>query len=245
MHRLLLQTAHRTAPLPRGPWIMLQKWHDLLFVHWAVPPEKIRPLVPQELELDLRDGQAYVAVAPFWMSGIRARWTPPWPGLSRFAELNVRTYTRYNDIPGVYFFSLDAANRTAVRGARWGYGLPYFFAQMSVNRMGETLRYSSRRLEGPRPAEFLARYRPMSTSRLREPGSLEHFLTERYCLYTVDRGKVFRAYIHHLPWPLQDAEAKIEVNTMAQAAGIVLPESKPLLHFSHLLEVLIWWPERA
>ncbi|HEX7289302.1 MAG TPA: DUF2071 domain-containing protein [Candidatus Angelobacter sp.] len=245
MHPLLRQTAHRTAPLPRRPWIMLQTWHDLLFAHWALTPEKIRPLVPQELELDLRDGRAYVAVAPFWMSGIRARWTPPLPRLSRFAELNVRTYVRYKGIPGVYFFSLDAASRMAVRGARWGYGLPYFFAAMSVQSLGENLRYSSRRLEDPRPAEFLGRYRPISAPRVREAGSLEHFLTERYCLYTVDRGRVSRAYIHHLPGQLQDAEAEIEVNTMAQAAGIELPQSKPLLHFSRLLEVLIWWPERA
>jgi hypothetical protein len=245
MHPLLRHAEHRTAPLPRRPWIMLQTWHDLLFAHWALTPEKIRPLVPKELELDLHEGRAYVAVAPFWMSGIRARWAPPLPGLNRFAELNVRTYVRYNGIPGVYFFSLDAASRMAVRGARWGYGLPYFFAAMSVQSLGEKLRYSSRRLESPRPAEFIASYRPISAPRVRESESLEHFLTERYCLYTVDRGRVSRAYIHHLPWQLQDAEVEIEVNTMAQAAGIELPEGKPLLHFSRVIEVLIWWPERA
>ncbi len=245
MHLLLRQTAHRTAPLPRRPWIMLQTWHDLLFAHWSMPPEKIRPLVPQELELDLHDGQAYVAVAPFWMSGIRARWAPPVPGLHRFAELNLRTYVRYKGIPGVYFFSLDAASRMAVRGARWGYGLPYFFAQMGIKSAGEKLHYSSRRMEGPRPACFEGRYWPVAAPRRREPGSLEHFLTERYCLYTVDGSKVSRAYIHHLPWNLQDADAEIDVNTMAQAAGIALPESKPLLHFSRIIEVLVWWPEGA
>lgn len=245
MHPSLLETGHRTAPLPRRPWIMLQTWHDLLFAHWALPPEKIRSLVPQELELDLRAGKAYVAVAPFWMSGIRARWAPPLPGLHRFAELNVRTYVCYKGIPGVYFFSLDAASRMAVRGARRGYGLPYFFAAMSVKSIGEKLHYSSRRLENPQPAEFAGRYWPVAAPHRFEPESLEHFLTERYCLYTVDGGKVSRAYIHHLPWNLQDAEAEIDVNTMAQAAGIALPESKPLLHFSRILEVLIWWPERA
>jgi uncharacterized protein YqjF (DUF2071 family) len=245
MHPLLLETGHRTAPLPRRPWIMLQTWHDLLFAHWAISPERLRPLVPQELELDLCEGHAYVAVVPFWMSGIRARWAPPLPGLHRFAELNVRTYVRYKGIPGVYFFSLDAASRMAVWGARWGYHLPYFFAAMSVKSIGEKLHYSSRRVERPQPAEFAGRYWPVSASRRREPGSLEHFFTERYCLYTVDGGKVARGYIHHLPWSLQDAEAEIDVNTMAQAAGIVLPETKPLLHFSRMLEVLIWWPEPA
>jgi uncharacterized protein len=248
MHSLLRHTAHRTAPLPRRPWIMLQTWHDLLFAHWALTPEKIRPLVPQELELDLHEGQAYGAVVPFWMSGIRARWTPPLPGLSRFAELNVRTYVRRQGIPGVYFFSLDAASRMAVRGARWGYGLPYFFARMSIEdakKSAGMFHYTSRRLEDPRPAEFVGSYRAISAPRTSQPGSLEHFFTERYCLYTVDRARVSRGYIHHLPWQLQNAEAEIEVNTMAQAAGIKLPKSKPLLHFSRLLEVLIWWPERA
>jgi uncharacterized protein len=231
--------------MPRNPWIMAKKWHDLLFAHWAMSPEKIRALVPQELELDLRDGQAYVGVVPFWMSGIRGRCAPPLPGLSSFPELNVRTYVIYNSIPGVYFFSLDAASRLAVRGARWGYKLPYFFAAMSIKSLGEKLEYSSRRLEDPRPAEFAGKYWPVGPSRQRQPGSLEHFVSERYCLYTVDRGKVFRTYIHHLPWPLQDAEAEIELNIMAQASGIALPETKPLLHFARLLEVLVWWPERA
>ncbi|HET7872533.1 MAG TPA: DUF2071 domain-containing protein [Terriglobales bacterium] len=245
MHPLLLETSHRTAPMPGGPWVMAQTWHDLLFAHWAMPPDRVRSLVPQELELDLRDGQAYMGVVPFWMSGIRARFAPPLPGLSRFPELNVRTYVIYNGVPGVYFFSLDAANRVAVRGARWGYNLPYFYAAMSVKSMGEKLHYSSRRLEDPRPAEFAGSYWPVSPTRQREPGSLEHFVSERYCLYTVDRGRVFHTYIHHLPWPLQDAEADIEVNTMAQAAGITLPQAKPVLHFARFMEVLAWWPERA
>ena len=224
---------------------MKQTWHDLLFAHWAVAPETVRPLVPAPLELDLFGGQAYVAVVPFWMSGIRGRWAPPLPGLSRFPELNVRTYVRYGDVPGVYFWSLDAANQVAVWSARAWYGLPYFHAEMSIKSLGENFEYSSRRFEDPRPAEFHGRYRPIAPPRRREPGSVEHFLTERYCLYTVRNGQVARAYIHHLPWPLQDAVAEIESNTMAQAAGITLPDSRPLLHFARELEVLVWWPQRA
>lgn len=245
MHPLLDHTAHRTAPLPDKPWIMIQNWHDLLFAHWALPPEQVRKLVPQRLELDLFDGKAYVAVTPFWMTGVRPRGIPAIPGMNRFPELNVRTYVRYGDIPGVYFFSLDAGNRIAVKGARWGYRLPYFFAEMSIKSAGTRLEYSARRMEDPRPAEFAGRYLPISAPRQREKSTLEHFLTERYCLYTVNAGAVYRAYIHHLPWPLQDAEAEIETNTMAHAAGLELPPEKPLLHFSRTLEVLIWWPERA
>jgi uncharacterized protein YqjF (DUF2071 family) len=225
--------------------MMLQRWHDLLFAHWALPAERVRLLVPAQLELDLFEGKAYVAVAPFHMSGIRARFLPPLPGLSRFPELNVRTYVRYENVPGVYFFSLDAANLPAVWGARIGYGLPYFHAEMSVNSKAQQIEYRSRRLQDSRPAEFRGSYWPVSEPTRREKSALEYFLTERYCLYAIRRGKVFRSHIHHLPWPLQEAEAKIEVNTMAQAAGIMLPDSQPLLHFSRFLEVLIWWPQKC
>lgn len=245
MHPLLRQTAHRPFPLPRASWIMVQQWHDLLFAHWALAPEHIRHLVPSELELDLFAGQAYVAVAPFQMSGIRARGLPPVPGLSRFPELNVRTYVRYRNVPGVYFFSLDAGNLLAVWGARAGYGLPYFHARMSVKSSAPQTEYSSRRLQNPRPAEFRGRYWPTSEPRQRIKSSIEYFLTERYCLYVVRSGRVLRAVIHHLPWPLQEAEAEISVNTMAQAAGIELPDTKPLLHFSRFLKVLIWWPDKC
>jgi len=229
--------------MPDGPWVMAQNWHDLLFAHWAMPAEKIRPLVPKDLTLDIYEEQAYVAVAPFWMSGVRPRFSPPLPGLSTFPEMNVRTYVSYKNIPGVYFFSLDAGSRLAVRAARWSYHLPYYFAEMSIKGLGPKFEYSSSRLDNPRPAEFRGRYWPTSSPRARGKDSLEHFMTERYCLYTTRNQKLYRAYIHHLPWALQDAEAEIEVNTVAQAAGIELPASKPLLHFARTLEVLIWLPQ--
>ncbi|HLY92351.1 MAG TPA: DUF2071 domain-containing protein [Candidatus Angelobacter sp.] len=246
MHPLLRQTEHRPIPMPSGQWIMKQNWHDLLFAHWALTPEQIRPLVPRELELDLWEGSAYVAVAPFWMSGVRARMMPPLPLVRKFCELNVRTYVRYKGIPGVFFFSLDAGSFPAVMGARAFYKLPYFHAAMLIRSDGREFQYSSRRLQEPRPAEFHARYRPMSEPRIREKGSIEHFLTERYCLYTVHAGTVLRAYIHHAPWPLQNAEAEFKINTVAAADGVELPETGPaLLHYAKFLEVLVWWPERA
>ena len=224
---------------------MLQRWRDLLFAHWALPPDQLRAVVPRELELDLWDGKSYVAVTPFWMTGVRPRGFPPPPRLSTFAEINVRTYVKYRGIPGVYFFSLDAGSRIAVWGARTFYHLPYYFAAMSVRGDGEKFAYSSMRLEGPRPAEFHGQYWPTSPTRRREKGTLEYFLAERYCLYTAHRGTVLRAYIHHVPWPLQDANAEIETNTVALADEIELPATKPLLHYSRDLEVLIWWPEPA
>jgi len=217
---------------------MEQKWHDLLFAHWPVAAAAMRELVPRQLQLDVYDGTCWVGVVPFWMSGVRARGTPPLPGVSRFAELNVRTYVTFGGKAGVYFFSLDAASRLAVKAARAFYHLPYFFADMKVESAGAHILYSSIRCGSN--AEFRGRYGPVGPVVVRAPGTLEHWLTERYCLYTVHRGRVWRGEIHHSPWPLQDAFAEIELNTMADVAGIALPDTKPLLHFSGYQDVLIW-----
>jgi len=222
---------------------MRQTWRDLLFAHWPVPYEQLRALVPSELELDTYDGRCWVAVAPFHMSGIRGRYMPPIPGGSALAELNVRTYVSYDSKPGVYFFSLDAASRLAVWSARAFYKLPYFFSRMSVEQREGWFHYKARRTESP--GEFRGRYRPVKPVEWRAPGSIEHWLTERYCLYTVSSGKVFRCEIHHERWPLQDAEAEIQVNTLAPAAGLTLPSDTPLLHFSKELNVLIWPLKKA
>jgi uncharacterized protein len=243
MHELLRFVEHRPFPLPTGPWAIRQTWNDLLFAHWPLAPEAIRPLVPETLQLDLHDGRAWVAVTPFHMTGIRGRALPYFPGLSAFPELNVRTYVTFKGVRGVYFFSLDAARRVAVWGARATFFLPYFFADMSSQIEGNDVQYHSRRVASS--AEFQGRYRPVSSPRHNLPGDLGHFLTERYCLYAVRQREVFRADIHHLPWFLQNAEAEIQQNTMAEAAGIHLPAAGPLLHFSKKLDVLVWWPEKV
>jgi uncharacterized protein YqjF (DUF2071 family) len=216
---------------------MEQIWNDLLFAHWPVPAESLRPLVPAALQLESFDGQCWVAVTPFHMTGVRPRGVPPLAGLSRFPELNVRTYVRFADKGGVYFFSLDAARRLAVWSARLLYRLPYFHARMAVEEDQGWIRYRSRRASG---AEFRGKYRPIAPVQLNSAGTLEQWLTERYCLYTTSGSSVYRAEIHHRPWPLQDAAAEIESNTMAAAAGITLPGSRPLLHFSKRLQVLVW-----
>ena len=239
MHPLLTVTAHRPWPLPRGPWIMTQTWHELLFAHWPLPPQVLRPLVPAQLPLDAYEGQCWLAVTPFHMSDVRPRGLPAIPGFSSLPELNVRTYVKLGEKPGVYFFSLDAGTLSAVFAARSFYRLPYYYARMKVDVTPEEIGcHSLRRV--PANAEFRARYRPAGPFQLRAAGSLEHWLTERYCLYTTTGRSVFRAEIHHLPWPLQDAEGEIQVNTMAAAAGITLPGVTPLLHFSRKLDVLVW-----
>src|SRR3984957_13139256 len=227
---ILQSTAHRPWPLPSGPWIMKQIWHDLLFAHWPVSVAAILPLVPEQLTLDTFDGECWVGVVPFRMSGIRARGLPPIPGLSRFPELNVRTYVTYAGKPGVYFFSLDAASLPAVWAARIFYHLPYFQAAMICTQIDGNILYHSRRLRGA--AVLRASYRATSDVRLSEKSSIKHWFTERYCLYTVHDAQVFRGEIHHPPWPLQDAQANFEMNTVAAAAKIPLPASPPLLHFA-------------
>jgi uncharacterized protein YqjF (DUF2071 family) len=238
MHPALRSVAHRPWPLPAGPWVMTQTWHDLLFVHWPIPVDGMRALVPAQLEVDPWQGQCWIGVVPFWMSGVRVRGLLGVPGATRFPELNVRTYVTHGGKPGVYFFSLDAASSLAVKAARTFYHLPYFHAQMRTERRGDEISYSSVRNRGD--SEFVARYQPVAPVELRRQGTIEHWLSERYCLYTVHHGVVYRGEVHHEPWPLQDAEAHIERNTMAAAAGFDLPNTSPLLHFARRLDVLIW-----
>jgi uncharacterized protein len=235
---ILRNVAHRPWPLPSGAWVMRQDWHDLLFAHWPIAPDRMRRLVPAELTLDTFEGNCWVGVIPFHMSGIRGRGLPPVLGLSSFPELNVRTYVTVGAKPGVYFFSLDAASAPAVWAARRFYHLPYFRARMRADIRQNEVRYSSSRLG--EPAEFRARYRPTGRIEMNQQESIGRWLTERYCLYTVVDGQVFRGEIHHAPWPLQAAAAEIQENTMAAAAGISLPSHPPLLHFAKRLEVLIW-----
>jgi uncharacterized protein len=237
-------TAHRPWLLPARPWVMGQSWCDLLFAHWPVPADQVRAHVPPALELDLYDGEAWVSVTPFEVRGTRLRGVLPPPLLSRFPELNVRTYVTLGGRPGVYFFSLDAGNPAAVAGARLIH-LSYFYAWMGVRRRGDEVAYASRRL-GPAPlgARFRGRYRPVGRPYEPAPGSLAYFLTERYCLYTVDRrGEVGRLEIHHPPWPLQDAEAEIELNTMTAPVGLALPDVAPRLHYVGRQDMVAWLPQ--
>jgi uncharacterized protein YqjF (DUF2071 family) len=173
----LRETGHRPWPLPGRPWLMGQTWYDLLFAHWALAPEILRPLVPQPLELDLRDGRAWLGITPFRVGGLRSRGTPPLPWLSRFPELNVRTYVDYGGRPGIYFFSLDAARVAAVLAARRGYRLPYFHADMTIDHRSSWVRYESTRTDssGP-PAELRVRYAPAGGRLAIEDGSLERWL---------------------------------------------------------------------
>ena len=243
-HGILTDTAHRPWPMPTGPWVMTQTWNDLLFAHWPVAAAALRARVPPRFELDLFDGQAWIAVVPFHMTNVTPRLVPALPWISAFPELNVRTYVRVDDRPGVFFFSLDAGNPLAVGAARTLLNLPYFTADMSIDVGSTQVTYSSRRGLPP-PAEFRASYRPHGGGKPPVEGTLEYFLTERYCLYAVDhQSRPYRLDIHHPPWALETADADIHVNTMADAAGVQLPPTAPLLHFSKRQDMVCWAPDR-
>ena len=245
MKAILREVAHRPWPLLAGPWVMAQSWHDLLFAHWAVDSEKLRALIPDPLEIDSFDGQAWLAVVPFRMSGVRLRGAPAVPWLSAFPELNVRTYVKYRGKPGVWFFSLDAGNALAVAIARAWFHLPYFRARMSCDGRDGYIYYRSGRTHRRAPSAVLkCRYRPSNEVFYPQPGTLEYFLTERYCLYASGgNGRLICVEIHHPPWPLQLAEAEFTGNSMAEAAGVALPAQMPLLHFAKRQDVVIWQPE--
>jgi uncharacterized protein YqjF (DUF2071 family) len=250
MAEILSITDHRPWPLPATPHAMTQRWRNLLFAHWPVAPAEIAYLLPPGLVVDTFAGDAWVGVVPFQMDQIRFRRFGGVPGATQFAELNLRTYVRelHTNIPGVYFFSLDAANPVAVVVARRRFHLPYYWARMHVAEAQAGWDYRSRRLYPDGGANFHVRYRslvdPAATKKPRQiskAGSVEHFLTERYCLFTADRlGRILRGDIHHTPWQLEPAEAEFLVNDLPQAHDIFLPDTPPLLHFSRELSVYIW-----
>ena len=268
---ILNQTAHRPYPVPLRPWRLRQRWNDLLFAHWPIPPATMAALLPRGLELDTFDGSAWAGVVPFWMDQVATRvagnLSLTVPSTGSFNELNLRTYVRSprTGKRGVFFFALDCDSLLSVIGARVLFHLPYYPALMqhSVLRSanpgrpanpdrsanpgaapaGDTIVYRSRRiLDWTRPTvRFDADYRPSAPPGERSaPGTLEHFLTERYCLFTPFRGRILRGDIHHLPWPLQPAEAEFRRNTLPSAYGLAVNGSKPVLHYAKSLEVFLW-----
>jgi uncharacterized protein YqjF (DUF2071 family) len=224
------------------PYSIAMRWHDLLFMHWPIPPNVLRPLIPPGLTVDTYEGEAWIAIVPFHMTGIRPRLLPAMPWVSAFAELNVRTYVTAGGIPGVWFFSLDAANPLAVRVARRTFHLAYYDARMSVEKHEDELAYSSTRTHRNAPAAvFSARYRPTDEVSHSLDGTLAAFFTERYSLYAADkRNTIYRGDIRHVRWPLRNADAEVEQNTMTEPLGIRLPDVKPILHYAERLDVEAW-----
>ena len=238
MHPAFSYSDHRPWPYPARRWSWRQSWRDLLFLHWPVAAERLRPLVPSGLEVQEFDGTSWIGIVPFRMAGVMRRPLPDLPWVSAFPELNVRLYVEAEGKPGVWFLSLDATNPLAVWAARRFFHLPYYRARISLHHEDGMIHYDARRRGGA--ARFRARYRATGAVYAAPPGSLDAWLTERYCLYAEHPdGTLLRNEVHHAPWPLQPAEAEIERNTMLDAYGIA-PEGSPLCHFARRLDVVVW-----
>lgn len=243
-HRSFARTDHRPWPLPERPWIGQQRWLDLLFAHWPIPVSTLRPLVPPSLQIQEFRGSSWVGVVPFRMSGVTARLLPSIPGLSAFPELNLRLYVERDGKPGVWFLSLDATKRIAVWGARRFFHLPYYLANIQIERQADSFHYVASRPDTLRDQIFRADYRPSSPPFEAARGSLEEFLTERYCLYSQDdRGRMYRVDVHHLPWPLQEATGYVDPGYLLTAHGLTVTGAPHLL-FSAGVDVAVWNLER-
>jgi uncharacterized protein YqjF (DUF2071 family) len=230
--------------MPPGAWRWRQSWCDLLFAHWPVPAAQLRALVPESLQIQEFDGTSWVGVVPFRMAGVMHRPLPDLPWISAFPELNVRLYVTHDGKPGVWFLSLDATNFLAVWAARLLFHLPYHRAHIDIAQHGDRFAYSSARSHnGPR---FQAEYGPTSPVYHATPGTLEHWLTERYCLYAqAPGGALWRTEVHHAPWPLQQATAAIAENSMLAPHGLRLADPPALLHFARRIDVVVWAPQRV
>ncbi|MDX1932960.1 MAG: DUF2071 domain-containing protein [Capsulimonadales bacterium] len=231
----------RIAPTyrPHEPVVMRQEWRHLSFLHWPVAPEVVRALLPDDLTVDTFEGRAYVGLVPFTMRNVRPAGAPAVRGLSYFHETNVRTYVHHRGgHPGVWFFSLDAANEIAVRIARTVWKLPYHYARMSLGGDGESIVYASERCRpGPLPGDCRATITPTGNAFFAVPGTLEHFLAERYLLYSRANGRLYRGRVHHAPYPLRSARLETLTESLTGAAGFAFDGPPPLVHYAAGVEV--------
>lgn len=240
------------APSPRsGPWVLRMNWLDLAFLNWRVPADLLAATLPPGAELDLYGGEAWVSIVPFRMTGIAPRFVPDVPGISAFAELNIRTYVRVNGVPGIWFYSLDTSSPLATELARLGFHLPYFRARMEVHRQGDVVRYASIRSDArSQPGSFGAAYRAVGEAYHAPKGSLDEWLTNRLALYSADaQGRLYRGWIKHEPWTLRAAQVVIGRNDLALGLGLeaVRPHlsGEPYALCGGPLNVHAWLLERA
>jgi uncharacterized protein YqjF (DUF2071 family) len=237
---ILVSQEHRPFPLPNKRWIMQQTWKYLLFLHYKVPFNVLRNLVPEQLELDTYRDEAWISITPFKMRNVRFRGLPPIPSAYNFLELNLRTYVKFNGKSGIYFFSLDTSSTLSALGARVVF-LPYFRAKMKMEIKDQFYFTSKRIFKFKAPAILKVKYRPGGTPLISKKGSLEEWLVERYCLFQDSLfGNFIEINIHHLPWNLQKAEVQMLANSLTEPFGFFIPDQQPLVHFAQNTNVLIW-----
>ena len=236
----------RPCPPPGAPWVLAQTWLDTCLLHWPVEVEDLRRAVPAVLPLDTFEGRAWLTMTPLFVRGSHPRLVPPFGPWASFPELNLRTYTTVGGRPGIYFLTLDCASAVAVAAARAIYRVPYRLARMAMRREGARTVFGSRRVgPGPLPARVVVAYAPVGEPVTAAPGSLDHWLLERYCCYGVDRLLgVLRTEIAHPPWRTHRAEVELRENTLLRAHGLAV-EGAPLAHLARRQDVRFWAPRRA
>jgi len=239
---LLNDIIHRPFPIPSQKWIMRQSWRNVLFLHWPVPVEKLRPLIPSSLQIDTFNGSAWLGIILFVLEGIFPLGISSVSLTPKFPETNVRTYVKYKDKPGIYFISIDVENWASLNIAKRWYRLPYNSAQIFFRKDGQTCYFQSIRKGNENPSISLkGKYGPISDVYYAKKGTLDHWLTERYCLYSSNNGvNIFCGEIHHQPWPLQKAEIDLVRNTLFNPFNFELSKVKPIAHFSTGVDSLMW-----
>jgi uncharacterized protein YqjF (DUF2071 family) len=237
----LRETDHRPWPLPKGRWLVAQTWEDVVFAHWRAAPDAVQALLPAGLEADVHDGSAWVGANAFRVECVRLHGALPVPWVSSFPQLNVRTYVRAGKRPGLWFFSLDTPSLLAAETARRVYRLPWRTCRLEMRAPSNRIEVTATRAAG---RAFVASLSPRGAAAEAEPGGIEHFLLERYCLYARDRGRLHRADLHHRPWRVQTALGGVDLNTIAPA-GLEPGEEQPLLHVARVQDTLAWPLERV
>ena len=214
-------------------------WRHVLFANWPVDPLLVEPHLPERLTLETYNEHAWLSIVPFTNVDVRPRIFPNRTGIA-LPELNLRTYVTHGDDPGVYFFSLDADGIGAVIGARLFHHLPYYFARIDLTEESDTINFLSRRRHpGARPARFEATYSGVGQPTKAEPGTLSHFLAERYRYYTESTdGSIRYADIQHDPWPLYEATVEIDENTLFTANSLPTPDTEPVHFYSPGVETI-------
>ncbi|WP_409299342.1 YqjF family protein [Peribacillus sp. SCS-26] len=235
------ETSHRPYPLPGSPWFMKQEWKSLFFLHWPIPRDIVRSQIPAGLELDLYEGEAWVSITPFQVKRMRMHGVPPLPFLHSYLELNVRTYVRHKGVPGIYLWSLDANHLPSIAGARVLFSLPYMLSRMDFKENGGLMRYSAERLlPNKRNEAFVAEFKPFGDISEPDEGSVDHWLSERYCLFSVRKGRIYRGDIHHDKWKISPAHAAVSQNTVASMFPPSFFKEEPLVRYSPLRRVFFY-----
>lgn len=243
-HPSLKELEHRPWEMPKNPWIWRQSWKELSFLHFPVAVEELKKRVPQALEIDSFEGTAWVSLVPFFMEDVMMRNLPSIYPFKKFPELNARTYVKYGGKTGVYFFSLDASSLNFVLGGRIAFNLPYYLAKMKIEKkkQGHYHYQSQRRFANKQQFDVEIQYDDASFSA--EKGSFEHWVAERYCLFTANQKKVSCVEVHHAPWQLHHASCKIHANDLLKTLGIQPLQQEPICHFSPGVDVIAWHPEK-